>query len=77
MHVAAHQERKKNEKKGAGEVRKQSTNLREAACCSRSEGQHSEKIVCVRRVPGMAVTLGKANIHFDPTQTGLGTAPPC
>ena len=27
-------------------------------------------------VPGVARTLGKANSHFDPIQTGSGTAPP-
>ena len=37
---------------------------------------HSEKMVCVRRVPGITGTLGKANSHFNPTQTRLGTAPP-
>ena len=35
-----------------------------------------EKMVCVRGVPGVTGTLGKINIHFNPTQTGLGTAPP-
>ena len=39
-------------------------------------GQHGEKMVCARGVLGVTVTLGKANSHFDPTQTGLGTAPP-
>ena len=29
-----------------------------------------------RGVPGITVILGKANSHFDPTQTGSGTAPP-
>ena len=38
-------------------------------------GLHGKKIVCVRRVPGVTWTLGKANSHFDPIQTGLGTAP--
>ena len=33
---------------------------------------HGEKMVCVRRVPGVTETLGKANSHFDPTQTGRG-----
>ena len=28
------------------------------------------------QVPGVTGTLGKANSHFDPTQTGPGTAPP-
>ena len=29
-------------------------------------------MVCVRGVPGVTGTLGKANSHFDPIQTGLG-----
>ena len=29
--------------------------------------QHREKIVCVRGVPGVTGTHGKANSHFDPT----------
>ena len=37
---------------------------------------HGEKMVCMRGVPGVTGTLGKANSHFDPTQTGSGTAPP-
>ena len=36
-------------------------------------GQHSEKM---KGVPGVAGTLGKANSHFDPIQTGSGTASP-
>ena len=39
-------------------------------------GLPSEKLVCVRGVPGVTTTLGKANSHFNSTQTGLGTAPP-
>ena len=35
-------------------------------------GLHGEKIVCVRGVPGVTGTLGKANSHFNSTQTGLG-----
>ena len=35
-----------------------------------------EAEVLVREVPGVTGTLGKANSHFDPTQTGSGTAPP-
>ena len=38
-------------------------------------GQHGEKMVCERGVPGVTGTLGKAKSHFDPTQKGLGTAP--
>ena len=29
-------------------------------------------MVCVRGVPGVTGTLGKANSHFNSTQTGLG-----
>ena len=39
-------------------------------------GLHGKKMVCVRGVPGVTGTLRKANSHFNPTQTGLGTAPP-
>ena len=39
-------------------------------------GQHGERIVYVRGVPGVAGTLGKANSHFDPTQMGSGTVSP-
>ena len=37
---------------------------------------HGEKMVCVRGVIGVTGTLGKAKSHFNPTQTGLETAPP-
>ena len=40
-------------------------------------GLHGKKMVCVRGLPGVTGTLGKANSHFNPTQMGLGTAPPC
>ena len=33
---------------------------------------HSEKMVCVRGVPGVTGTLRKTNSYFNPTQTGLG-----
>ena len=39
-------------------------------------GFHGEKMVCIREVPGVTGTLGKANSHFNPIQTGSGTAPP-
>ena len=38
-------------------------------------GQIGEKTVCGRKVLGVTGTLGKANSHFDPTQTGPGAAP--
>ena len=40
-------------------------------------GQLGEKMVCVKGVSGVTEVLGKAYSHFDPTQTGLGTAPCC
>ena len=39
-------------------------------------GCTAKNMLCVSGVPGVTGTLGKANNHFDPTQTGLGTAPP-
>ena len=36
------------------------------------QGAARQKIVCVREVSGVTGTLGKANSHFDPTQTGRG-----
>ena len=38
-------------------------------------GLHAEKMICVRGVTGATGILGKANSNFNPTQTGLGTAP--
>ena len=38
-------------------------------------GLHGEKMVCVRGVPRVTGALEKAKSHFNPTQTGLGTAP--
>ena len=81
MNVAAHQDKEKNEKTGkrkAGKKRKQ-TNFKEAACYPSAvvQGAARQKIFCVRGVPGVTGTLGKSNSHFNPTQTGLGTAPPC
>ena len=80
INVAAHQEKEKIEKTGkkkAGEERRQA-DFEETACYPSAvvQGLHNEKMVCVRGVPGVTGTLGKANSHFDPTQTGLGTALP-
>ena len=33
------------------------------------------KMVCIKGVPRVTGTLGKANNHFDPIQTGSGAAP--
>ena len=79
MNVAAHQEKEKNEKTGkrkAGEGRLILKRLR-ATHLRSFKGLHGKKMICVRGVPGVTGTLRKANSHFDPTQTGLGTAPPC
>ena len=82
MNVTAHQQEEENEetkkgKRGAGKTkkRKQATDLKKlcAALLQSFRGQHSEKMKGSARVTG---TLGKANSHFDPTQTGPGTAPP-
>ena len=37
---------------------------------------HGEKMVFVRRVPGIAGTFGKDNSHFNTTKTGLRAALP-
>ena len=47
-----------------------------AALLRSFRGLHGEKMVCERGVPGVTGILGKANSHFNPTQTGLGTTPP-
>ena len=76
MNVAAHEEKKKNEKTGKrGNSQPISKKLR-AALLRSFRGQHGEKIVSVKGVPGVTGTLGKAGSHFDPIQTGSGTAPP-
>ena len=68
MNVAAHQEEKNEEtgKRKEGGERKQAD----------FKGLHGEKMLCVRGVPGVTGTLGKTKSNFNPTQTGLGTAPP-
>ena len=82
MNIATHQEKEKNEKgkRKAGEERRRGTDFKEAACCPSVvvQGQHGEKMVCVGGVPRVTGTLGKANSHFGPTQTGGGggKAPP-
>ena len=78
MNVAAHQEKEKNEKTGkrkAGEDRPILKSLRTTLLRS-FRGLHGKKMVCVRGVPGVTGIFEKANSHFNPTQTGLGTAPP-
>ena len=80
MNIAAYQEKEKNEKtskRKAGEEIRQA-DFKEAACYPSAvvQGLHGEKMVCVRRVHGVTENLGKANSHFNPTQTELGIAPP-
>ena len=83
MNVAAHQEKEKNEKTNTGKRRQEKREDRRlilkklrAALLRSFRGQHNKKMVCERGVLGETGTLGKANNHFDPTQKGLGTAPP-
>ena len=80
MNVATHQDKVKNEKTGkrkAGEERRQA-DFKEAACYPSAvvQGAARRKMVRVRGVPGVPGILGETNSHFNPTQTGLGTAPP-
>ena len=79
MNVAAHQDKEKNKKtskRNAGEDRLILKRLR-ATLLRLFRGLHSKKMVCVRGVPRVTGTFRKANSHFNPTQMGLGTAPPC
>ena len=77
MNIAAHQEKEKDEKMGkrkAGVERRQA-NFKEAACYPSAVVQgaaQQKKMVCVRGVPRVTGTLGKACSHFDPTQMGQG-----
>ena len=78
MNVAAHHKKEKNEKTGkrkAGVDRPILKRMR-ATLLQSFRGLHGEKMVCVSGVPGETGTLGKTNSHFNPTQMGLGTAPP-
>ena len=65
------------ERQGKGEDRRPISKRLGAALLRLFRGQHGEKMVCVRGVPGVTGTLGKANSHFGPNLTGSGTAPPC
>ena len=78
MNGAAHQEKETKTGKKKAEEREEATDYKEAVCCPPAvvQGQHGEKMICARGVPGVTGTLGKANSHFDPTQTGSGTALP-
>ena len=81
MNVAAYQDKEKNDKTGkrkAGEEKNESILKRlRAILLQLFRGLHGKKMLCVRGVPGVTGTLGKANNRFNPTQMGLGIAPPC
>ena len=67
--------RRTRERKEKREVRPILKRLR-ATLLRQFRELHGEKMICVRGVPGVTGTLGKTNSNFNPTQTGLGTAPP-
>ena len=74
MNVATHQEKEKNEKTVNGKAGEDRPILKwlRATLLRSFRGLHGKKMVCVRGVPWVTGTLGKANSHFDPTQTGRG-----
>ena len=78
----AHQEKKKNEETKRALKRPERGEERRPIlektvyCLSAVVQEAARRKNGSRRVPGVTGTLGKANSHFDPTQTGLGTAPP-
>ena len=79
---SAHQEKERDEetKTGKRKVREDRQSILKKLCAAlllSFKRQHCEKMVCAKGVPGVTGTLGKANSHFNPTQTGSGTAPPC
>ena len=57
---------------------KTATDFKEAVCCPSAvvQGQHGEKMVCVREMPRVTGTLRKANNHFDPIQVKSGSRGP-
>ena len=68
--------RKGKSKAGEKKKREQATDFKDAVCCPSAVVQGAAKRKNEWGVPGITGTLGKANSHFDPTQTGPGTAPP-
>ena len=80
MNVAAHQDKEKNEKTGkrkVGEERKQA-DFKEALCYPSAvvqEAARQKHGLCEGSARGNWA-VGKANNHYNRTQTGLGTAPP-
>ena len=76
MNVAAYQKKEKNEKTGkikAREERRQA-DFEEAACYPSAVVQRAARRK--NSLCGWESARGKANSHFNSTQTGLGTAPP-
>ena len=67
-------QRRARERQEKGEGRRPLLKKLSAALLRSFRGQHGEKIVCARGVPGVTGTLGKANSHFE--KTGSGNAPP-
>ena len=59
-----------------GEDRRPTVKKLHAALLRSFREQHREKMVCARGVPGVIGTFKKANSHFEPSQTGTGTALP-
>ena len=71
MRRQSKERQEKTVKRKAGEDRPILKRLR-ATLLRSFRGLHGEKVVCVRGVPGVTGTLGKANSHFALTQTGRG-----
>ena len=82
MNGAAHQEKNEETKTGmkkAGEERKDRQPIFKklrAALLRSLRGQHGKKNGLCEGMPGVTGILEKANSHFNPTQTGSGTAQP-
>ena len=66
----------KSGKRRAGEEgkRKQVTDFEEAVCCPSAIVQRTAKRKNEWGAPGVTGTHEKSNSHFDPAQTGSGTA---
>ena len=65
-------------KREAGEENKrQETNFKDTECCASTVVQQAARQKIMREMLGVTGTLGKANSHFVPLQTGLETAPTC
>ena len=81
MNIAAHQKSEDEMgKKESEDERKQSINFKEGACCLSAHSAcpkfllnrrlYSKKMVCMKGVPRVTRTLGKANSHFNPNGVG-------